>query len=106
MLEYPDVEFIIMSRELGLSIPSTYFFLSKTSCMCQNVKFVTESSDHWKYVDVMVTDHPDVLNSKPEGKVSIKVDWSHNKDCESDFNIDSIQELPTTLEQVFTSERN
>lgn len=100
MLEYPNIEFIIMSRELGLSIPSTYFFLSKTSCMCQNVRFVTDNKDHWEHVDIMVTDHPDILNSKPEGKGSIKVNWPHNENSNSDWSIDSIHELPQKLKEM------
>jgi hypothetical protein len=103
MLDYPDIEFIIMSRELGLSIPSTYFFLSKTSCMCQNIKFVTDNKDHWEHVDIMVTDHPDIINSKPEGKGVIKVNWPHNETAKADWSIDSIHELPTKLDSLFNA---
>ena len=102
ILEYPNIEFVIMSRELGLSIPSTYFFLSKTSCMCQNIKFVTDNKEHWEHVDIMVTDHPDILNSKPEGKGSIKVNWPHNKDTNSDWSIDSVHELPEKLKEMLS----
>lgn len=98
MIENPEVEFIIMSRELGLSIPSTFFFLSKTSCMCQNIRFVTDYKDHWDYVDVLVTDHPDVINSKPDGKVCIVVDKEYNKKVvQSHDRIHTIHELPELL---------
>ena len=101
MLEYPDVEFIIMSRELGLSIPSTFFFLSKTSSMCQNIRFVSEYEDHWDYVDVLVTDHPDVINSKPENKTCVVVDKEYNnKVVQSHVRINTIHEFPELLTKI------
>lgn len=100
MLEYPDLEFVVMSRELGLSIPSTFFFLSKTSCMCPNIKFVKEYSKHWDHVDVMVTDHPEILNSKPEGKKSIKIEKDYNEGVSSDYTTSNIHTLPETLKEV------
>lgn len=84
-------EFIVMSREIGPSVPSTYFFLSKTSCQIRDVKFISENKDHWNHVDVMITDHPDILSSKPEGKISIKVEKPFNKDIESDYTIESLK---------------
>jgi len=102
ILDYPDVEFVIMSRELGLSVPSTYFFLSKTSCMCQNIKFVTDNKEHWNHVDIMVTDHPDILSSKPEGKASIKVNWPHNENNNADWSINTIHELPEKLNELMS----
>lgn len=98
ILEYPEHEFIIMSREGGLSVPSTYFFLSKTSCQCQNIKFVTDSKDHWKFVDIMVTDHPDIINSKPDNKTCVVVDKDFNKFLDNNDRIDSIKNLRGVLE--------
>lgn len=100
ILDFPEHEFIIMSRELGLSVPSTLFFLSKTSSQCQNIKFVTDSRDHWKYVDMMVTDHPDIINSKPNDKECVVVNKGFNnfKDMNSNTRIESIKELPNILE--------
>ena len=98
ILEFPEHEFVVVSRETGLSVPSTYFFLSKTSCMAHEVKFVTDSRDSWKYVDLMVTDHPDVITSKPEGKGCVVVDKEFNKDFEGDFRIASIKELSDILD--------
>jgi hypothetical protein len=102
ILEHPDVEFVIMSRELGLSVPSTFFFLSKTSCMCKNIKFVTDSREHWDHVDIMVTDHPDILSSKPDGKISIKVNWPYNENNKSDWAIDTVHELPEKLNELMS----
>jgi hypothetical protein len=103
MIQHPDIEFIIMSRELGLSIPSTFFFLSKTSCMCQNIRFVTDSKDHWEHVDMMITDHPDIIKSKPENKTCIVIDREYNEDLtEANERIKTIHELPETLKTLMS----
>jgi hypothetical protein len=79
ILENPEHEFIIITREGGLSIPSTLFFLSKTKSMCPNIKFVTEYEKVWDYVDVMITDHPTIISTKPKEKVCVKIEKEHNK---------------------------
>jgi len=86
-------EILITSREAGRSIPATLFFLSKTGCMIQNIKFTMGTTDCWQFVDVMVTDHPEILNSKPEGKKVIKIEKTFNQDIESDYTIKSVKEL-------------
>ena len=67
--------------------------------MCQDIKFVTDSRDHWKYVDMMVTDHPDVIMSKSEGKTCIIVDkqFNHKIGGLHDSRITSIKELGEKL---------
>jgi hypothetical protein len=62
-----------------MAIPSTLFFLAKTKSSCPNIKFVKEYSKVWDYVDVMVTDHPKIIDTKPNGKVSIIIDKEYNK---------------------------
>lgn len=78
-LDNPRHEFILISREGGMAIPSTLFFLAKTKSSCPNIKFVKEYSKVWDYVDVMVTDHPKIIDTKPNGKVSIIIDKEYNK---------------------------
>jgi hypothetical protein len=101
ILDYPEHEFVVLSRETGLSVPSTYFFLSKTSCMSQEVRFVTDSRDSWGHVDMMVTDHPDVINSKPEGKTCVMVKKPFNEGSNGDhIRIESIKDLGNILESL------
>jgi len=66
-------EFIVVSREAGRSVPATLFFLSKTGCM--------------------ITDHPDILNTKPEGKLTIKIEKPFNQEIPSDYTIKTVKEL-------------
>lgn len=88
-----DHELIITSREAGRSVPATLFFLSKTGCMIQNIKFTVATTDCWKDVDVMITDHPEILSTKPENKITIKVEKPFNSHIDSDYTVRSIKEL-------------
>jgi hypothetical protein len=83
-------EIILISREVEKSIPSTFFFLSKTGCRIKNIKFVLNYDEKWDDIDVLVTANPQTLELKPSGKISIKVKSSYNKDVVSDYEIDSI----------------
>jgi len=83
-------EIILISREAEKSIPSTFFFLSKTGCRIKNIKFVLNYDEKWDDVDVLITANPKTLELKPIGKISIKVKSSYNKDVVSDYEIDSI----------------
>ena len=83
-------EIEIVSREIDKSIPSTYFFLSKTSCRADKIRFVQKYSDKWDGLDVLITACPQALEAKPVGKISIKVRSSYNQDVAADYEIDSI----------------
>lgn len=86
-------DIVITSREVGRSIPATLFFLSKTGCMIQDIKFTVNTTDCWQHVDCMITDHPEILNSKPEGKIVIKIEKTYNKDIPSEYTIKTVKEL-------------
>jgi hypothetical protein len=86
-------EFVIVSREAGRAVPATLFFLSKTGCMIQEIRFVMGNIDSWQHVDCMITDHPEILNSKPEGKITIKVEKTFNSEIPSDYTVRTVREL-------------
>lgn len=83
-------EIEIVSREIDKSIPSTYFFLSKTSCRIDKVRFVQDYASKWDGLDVLITANPQALEAKPSGKISVKVNTTYNKNVAADFEIDSI----------------
>jgi len=97
VIDNPDHEFYIISREIGLSVPSTLFFLCKTKCMVQNIKFIKEFASCWDYVDVMVTDRPEIVKSKPKDKICIKINKNYNNSYSSDFSLKSIREIDTSF---------
>lgn len=92
-IDTDEHEVILLSREVGGSIPATFFFLSKTLCKANNIKFVTKYEEKWDYVDVLFTANPRTLNCKPEGKISVKVECPYNKDVKSDFTINKISDF-------------
>ena len=86
-------EIILISREAIKSIPATLFFLSKLGCRAKSYRWVSQYEDKWDDVDVLVTANPRALESKPNGKISVKVNASYNKDVKADFEIDNIMEF-------------
>lgn len=91
---YDDgVEVQLVSREANRAISSTYFFLSKTGCRVEKVHFVKDSKNEWDGADILITANPDALANKPNGKISIKIKTSYNKDVAADFELDSILEF-------------
>jgi hypothetical protein len=86
-------EIVLVSREIDKSIPSTYFFLSKTGCKIDKIIFVKQNEEEWCDFDVLITANPIALENKPEGKISVKVNSTYNKKSSADYQIDSILEF-------------
>jgi hypothetical protein len=98
---------IIVSKELNNSKPATLFFLSKLSSKVNNIVFVKDFEKKWDHVDILITANPTTLDSKPSGKVSIKVINHYNKDCESDYTVIDLKELlddKKMLEKILNTE--
>lgn len=88
------VELVMVSPfEYGLSIASTYFFLSKIGCKVRRVLFPSDSSEIWKTCDVLITANPDLLAIKPEGKISVKIETEYNVESESDLSFSSMRKF-------------
>jgi hypothetical protein len=83
-------EIELVSREANKSIPSTFFFLSKTGCRADKIRFVKNSINEWDGLDILITANPDSLKNKPNGKISVKIKSSYNQDVKADFELDSI----------------
>jgi len=88
-----DYKFVIISKEFGNSIPATLFFLSKTSCKLRDYKFVKSNKEVWDYCDVMITANPEILLTKPENKITIKVKSDYNTDLKSDYEVEKIKDV-------------
>ena len=86
-------EIILVSREALVSIPSTYFFLSKTVCKVKNIRFYTKFEDKWNDVDVLITANPRVLAAKPDGKIGVKCKTHYNESASTDFEIESLKDF-------------
>lgn len=93
MKDEGDHEVELVSREAAGSIPATFFFLSKTLCKANNIRFVTAYEDKWDGIDVLISASPTTLENKPTGKISVKVNAPYNKDTQADFEIDDLFEF-------------
>lgn len=79
--------------EMGLTIQSTYFFLSKTGSRIRECYFPVNSQDIWDRCDILITANPLMLNNKPQGKITIKISATYNNNCEADYTFDSMMDL-------------
>ena len=89
-----NVDVILVStKEYGMSMGSTYFFISKLNPSVREVFMPFDSSEIWDHCDVLVTADPNLLDSKPEGKVSVKIDFDYNKESSGDYSYSSFRKF-------------
>ena len=89
-----DIEVMFVSpMEYGLSIGNTYFFLSKLGTKVREVYLPTDSSTIWDKCDVLITANPKLLDSKPDGKVSVKIKADYNKENDADYTFKDMSAL-------------
>jgi hypothetical protein len=100
MRENHDI--IVVSDEIGKSKPASLFFISKFGCLVESVRFYSESTINllWDSVDILLTANPKLLLNHPENKTVIKFNTIYNKDVDSDFDISSIKELKTKIQEI------
>lgn len=96
-----DIEVLFVSpMEYGLSIGNTLFFLSKIGTKVREVYFPKDSMTIWDKCDVLITANPNLLENKPEGKVSIKIKTEYNNEAESDFTYKDLSTFLTNAENT------
>ena len=89
-----EIEVTITSfGEHHKSIPSTLFFYSKCGCIAKNYEFENSVEKIWDKYDILVTANNYLLESKPEGKTSIKIETDYNTDIESDYSFNKFSEF-------------
>ena len=95
-------DIIVVSDEIGKSKPASLFFISKFGCLVESVKFYSESTINslWDSVDILLTANPKLLLSHPKNKIVIKFNTTYNNDVESKFNISSLKELKTKIQEI------
>lgn len=87
---------MVSPSEYGRSIPATLFFLSKLGCEVRDILLPEDSSEIWSVCDALITANPLFLDTKPEGKVSVKIEQEYNNECESDFTFGSFVKFTRT----------
>lgn len=100
LVDEEEHEVILISREANRSIPATLFFLSKLGFSANNIRFVTDYAKKWDEVDVLITANPIALKAKPDGKISVKINASYNKDVKADYEYDSVVTIFENKEEL------
>lgn len=86
-----EIDVIFVSpMEYGASIGNTYFFISKLGTKVREVYLPTDSNTIWDRCDVLITANPDLLNSKPEGKVTVRINKDYNSECDADYSYETL----------------
>lgn len=83
----------IVSIELGNSKPSTLFFLSKTGCKVDRIRFVSNPSEMWQESDVIITANPNVINDRPKNKQVVKVESQYNGDIKTEYSVEKFKDI-------------
>jgi hypothetical protein len=94
-LNEPIDMMVVSPMEFGESINYSYFFVSKLGCSIREVYFPMDSSTIWDKCDVLITANPKLLESKPEGKVAIRIEKDYNKDKGYDYTFKTLSEFLT-----------
>jgi hypothetical protein len=96
-----DIELMfVSSKEYGLSICNSYYFISKLGTKIREVYFPTNSAEIWDKCDVLITADPNLLDIKPNGKISIKISTDYNKNCNADFTYNNLVSFMSTPENL------
>lgn len=90
--DVPDLR-LVSPFEMHLTIPSTLSFLARIGSKVREVYFPMDSLTIWDGCDLLVTANPKLLDNKPQGKISAKINTPYNRDCEADFTFDTFREF-------------
>ena len=87
-----DHEIYVISDEIQKSKPATLFFISKYGCLIENYMFYSKVSFDkvWETFDIIITSSPEILDSKPKGKKTVKFLTTYNENESSDYTIFSL----------------
>jgi len=86
-------ETVLITDLKASAISANYFFLHKTGCRARNIQVVKDHADKWNYCDVLVDAAPESFQTKPDGKISIKIDRLYNQHDEADYTIKNLKEV-------------
>ena len=87
-------EIILFSPfEMNLSIQSTLSFLARFGVRTRKIIFPIDSLKMWEECDVMITANPNLLDSKPEDKISFKIAAPYNKNAHGTYEFNSMLDI-------------
>ena len=87
---------IVTSQPTEDSKQGAIEWLAKYNIPYDDIVF-SRSSQKFEHCNILIDDSESVLNSKPENKVSIKVNRNWNKGVQSDFEVAELKEVTIQL---------
>jgi hypothetical protein len=84
---------VLFAKCKDSSIVSTYHFLAKHACKIRNIKFIKEYEEVWDFADVVISDCPEVFETKKDKQKSIKINHLYNEYSEADYSFNSLNEI-------------
>jgi hypothetical protein len=95
-------ELFVISDEIQKSKPATLFFISKYGCLIENYMFYSKISFNkiWETYDIVVTSNPEILDSKPSNKKTVKFLTTYNELSQSDYTISSLEEFTNLFNEL------
>jgi hypothetical protein len=93
---------IVSTMEYGLTIQSTFFFLSKMGCRVRECYFPVDSATIWDRCDVLITANPKLIESKPENKTVVKINADYNKNISGDYEFNKAADFFSDINNTLT----
>jgi len=90
-------EIVLFSHEKDQAIQATYHFLAKSACRIKKIIFENDMNRVWDYCDLVITDNPEFIESKPDNKISIKIKADYNSYDKADYEFNSLTEVEDTF---------
>jgi hypothetical protein len=86
---------IIGLDELGKARPATFFFLSRSGFMVNNIKFILtkDLEKEWENVDVWISDSEKILQHKPKDKEFILFKTQYNQHFTYEKTINKLSDI-------------
>lgn len=92
-IDEPIEVLVVSTKEYGLSVASSYFFISKLGVPIREVYFPTDSSKIWDKCDILITANPDLLETKPADKKTVRIEKDYNKGCAYDATYETLTDF-------------
>lgn len=99
-------EIVLFSQEKDQAIQATYHFLAKSACRIKKIIFENDINRIWDYSDVIITENPELIESKPDNKFSIKINTDYNKYDKGDYEFNSLSEIEDLFLIKLIKEKN
>lgn len=86
-------EIVLISGEDEMAIQATYHFLAKAACRIKKIVFEKNINRIWDFCDMIITDNPEIIESKPETKIVTKIIQDYNNYDKADYEFKTMNEV-------------